>query len=142
MVNGNDPSGGESRKSMKPKLLTLRTAFSVLGLAASIGGSTAAAPKPASTTPCLAVLDRFTAPSVPAMGPDETVSPVGSWTNGITPANLPGKGLAQHSMLYVGENYDKMYLINKGKVIWTYSTGTSYEYDDVWMLSNGNILFR
>jgi len=60
---------------------------------------------------------------------------------GVTPANLPGNGLAQHPMLYVGVNWDKMFLINKGKVIWTYSTGKSYEYDDVWMLSNGNILF-
>jgi hypothetical protein len=128
-------------KDMKPKPLALRTVFSALGLAAFLGGPAGAAPKPASTTPCMAVLDRFTAPNVPAMGPDETGSPVGNWTNGITPPDLPGRGLAQHSMLYVGENYDKMYLINKGKVIWTYSTGTSYEYDDVWMLSNGNILF-
>lgn len=126
---------------MKPKLFVLRTVFSVIGLAALWGGPCGAAPRPNSTTPCLDVLGRFTAPDVPAMGPDETPSPVGSWTNGVTPANLPGKGLAQHSMLYIGENYDKMYLVNKGKVIWTYSTGTSYEYDDVWMLSNGNILF-
>jgi hypothetical protein len=54
---------------------------------------------------------------------------------------LPGNGLAQHSMLYVGENYTKMFLVNDGKVIWTYQTGPGYEYDDVWMLSNGNILF-
>jgi len=89
----------------------------------------------------MAVLNRFTAADVPAFGPDETVSPAGSWTNGITPPNLPGHRLAQHPMLYVGENYDKMFLVDGGKVIWTYSTGTSYEYDDVWMLSNGNILF-
>jgi hypothetical protein len=44
-------------------------------------------------------------------------------------------------MLFVGENYNKMFLVKDGKVIWTYSTGSSYEYDDVWMLSNGNILF-
>ena len=44
-------------------------------------------------------------------------------------------------MLYVGEGYDKMFLVKDGKVIWTYSTGTSNEYDDVWMLSNGNVLF-
>ena len=87
------------------------------------------------------VLDRFTAAAVPAMGSDETESPAGKWTNGITPPNLPGNGLAQHSMLCVGENYDKMFVIHGGKVIWTYSTGTSYEYDVVWMLSNGNILF-
>jgi len=44
-------------------------------------------------------------------------------------------------MLYVGENYTKMFLVNDGKVIWTFQTGPGYEYDDVWMLSNGNILF-
>ena len=126
---------------MKLKLFVLRTVFPVIGLAALWGGPGGAAPRPAPATPCLDALGRFTAPDVPAMGPDETPSPIGSWTNGVTPANLPGKGLAQHSMLYVGENYDKMYLTDKGKVIWTYSTGTSYEYDDVWMLSNGNILF-
>lgn len=92
-------------------------------------------------TPCLEALARFTAPGVPAMGPDETPSPVGAWANAPTPANLPGKGLAQHPMIYVGEGYDKMFVVKDGKVIWTYSTGTSYEYDDVWMLSNGNILF-
>jgi hypothetical protein len=88
----------------------------------------------------MAVLDRFTVPDVPEMGPDETPSPAGAWTNGVTPADLPGHGLAQHSMLCVGENYDKMFLIKDGRIIWTYSTGTSYEYDDVWMLSNSNIL--
>ena len=92
-------------------------------------------------TPCMAVLGRFTAPDVPAMGPAETEAPVGNWTNGITPSHLPGHGLAQHPMLYAGENYNKMFLLNQGKVLWTYSTGKGYEYDDVWMLSNGNILF-
>ncbi|MDR3653394.1 MAG: hypothetical protein P4L34_10560 [Paludibacter sp.] len=92
-------------------------------------------------TPCMSVLDRFTAPNVPVLGVDETFAPAGGWTKGVTPDNLPGKGLAQHPMLVVGENYDKMFLIKDGKAVWTYSTGTSYEYDDVWMLSNGNILF-
>ena len=125
---------------MNTKLLSLRAA-SVMGLTLSLGAYTVQAAEPVTTTPCLGVLDRFTAPNVPAFGPDGTESPVGNWTNGITPPNLSGNGLAQHSMLYVGENYDKMFLVHNGKVIWTYSTGTSYEYDDVWMLSNGNILF-
>jgi hypothetical protein len=89
----------------------------------------------------MAVLVRFTAADVPALGPAETVAPIGNWTNGVTPANLPGNGLAQHPMLYAGENYNKMFLVKDGKVIWSYSTGSGYEYDDVWMLSNGNILF-
>ena len=69
----------------------------------------------------MAVLDRFTAADVPAFGPAETEAPIGRWTNGVTPPNLPGNGLAQHPMLYAGENYNKMFLVNDGKVIWTYS---------------------
>ena len=34
-----------------------------------------------------------------------------------------------------------MLLVSNGKVNWTYQTGKGYEFDDVWMLSNGNILF-
>ena len=89
----------------------------------------------------MAQLARFTAPDVPAFGPAEIESPPGQWTNAVTPAGLPGNGLAQHPMLYVGENYTKMFLVNDGRVIWTYQTGPGWEYDDVWMLSNGNILF-
>ncbi len=31
------------------------------------------------------------------------------------PPGLPGKGMAQHSMLYIGEGYNKMFLVDKGK---------------------------
>ncbi|MCI2049922.1 MAG: hypothetical protein LKJ76_09440 [Lachnospiraceae bacterium] len=44
-------------------------------------------------------------------------------------------------MLYVGEGNNKILLIRNGKIIWTYSTGSGWEYDDIWMMSNGNILF-
>jgi hypothetical protein len=70
--------------------------------------------KSSSATPCMDVLPLFTAANVPAMGPDETPAPAGRWTNGITPPNLPGNGLAQHPMLVVCENYAKMFLINDG----------------------------
>jgi len=94
-----------------------------------------------SATPCLDVLYKFTAPDVPALGPGETeVRPRGAYTN-APPADLPGRGLAQHSMLYAGEGYNKLFVVNNGKVIWTYQTGSGGEYDDVWMLSNGNVLF-
>ena len=96
---------------------------------------------PASPPVLLPVLDRFTAADVPAMGAAETEAPPGRWINGFTPPNLPGHGLAEHPMLYVGEGYNKIFVVRDGKVIWTYSTGKSSEYDDVWMLSNGNILF-
>lgn len=115
--------------------------FSAAGLAMILTGCHTPAATSSLATPCMAQLDRFTATDVPAMGPAETESPAGKWTNAVAPAGLPGNGLAQHPMLYVGENYTKMFLVNNGKVDWTYQTGPGYEYDDVWMFSNGNILF-
>jgi hypothetical protein len=126
---------------MNINLRSLLATFLTIGLVATLTGCHTPTTKIASVTPCLDVLHLFTSTNVPATGPDETESPAGKWTNGIMPPNLPGNGLAQHSMLIVGENYDKMFLVHDGKIIWTYSTGKSYEYDDVWMLSNGNILF-
>ncbi len=93
-----------------------------------------------SSTPLLAQLHRFTAPSVPALGPEEMEVVPRKWDQPIPPG-LPGKGMAEHPMLYIGEGYNKILLVNKGKIAWAYSTGAGWEYDDVWMLSNGNVLF-
>jgi hypothetical protein len=100
------------------------------------------APKDAESaaTPLMAQLHRFAAASVPAVGPDEIEVAPRKWDQPI-PAGLPGNGIAQHPMLYIGEGYNKMFVVDKGKIIWTYSTGPGNEYDDIWMLSNGNILF-
>ena len=96
-----------------------------------------------SATPCMEALTKFTASDVPALGPAETEVEPGSWTDNASPApaNMPGHGMAEHPMLYIGEGYNKMFVVNNGKVIWNYSTGKGFEYDDAWMLSNGNILF-
>lgn len=91
-------------------------------------------------SPLMKQLKRFSDPNVPQLGPEETEAAPLQADQSI-PNNLPGKGLAQHPMLYLGEGYNKLLVIDKGKVIWTYSTGTGWEYDDAWMLSNGNILF-
>ena len=91
-------------------------------------------------TPLMAQLSRFSAPDVPALGLSETeVKPLRS--DQPAPTALPGNGMAQHPMLYIGEGYNKILLVDGGKVFWTYSTGGGWEYDDVWMLSNGNVLF-
>ena len=95
----------------------------------------------AADSPLMALLDRFTAADVPALGPAEAEVATPKWTTNATPPGLPGKGLAQHPMLYIGEGYNKMFVVRDGKILWTYSTGGGNEYDDVWMLSNGNILF-
>jgi hypothetical protein len=48
-------------------------------------------------------------------------------------------------MLFVGENYNRIQMVNEGKVIWTYDTngrdGVPWELDDIWLLSNGNVLY-
>ena len=89
--------------------------------------------------PLLGLLPLFTGPDVPVRGPMEA-APMPRNYNGTVPTR-PGNGLAQHPMLYVGENYNRIQLTNEGKLIWTYDTQGGYELDDVWMLSNGNILY-
>ena len=103
-------------------------------------GQDADSTKTSSKAPLMKLLPRFEAPSVPTMSAEE-VEPPNFHPGAPQPEGLPGKGLAQHPMLYVGEGYNKMFVVDKGKIVWTYSTGPGNEYDDVWMLSNGNILF-
>ena len=93
-----------------------------------------------SKSPLMGLLPRFEASTVPAMSPQE-VEPPNFHPGAPQPKGLPGNGLAQHPMLYLGEGYNKMFLIDRGRIAWTYSTGPGNEYDDAWMLSNGNILF-
>ena len=50
-------------------------------------------------------------------------------------------GIGRHPMLYAGEGYNTIFVVDGGKVIWTYSTGKGGEIDDVWMLTNGHILY-
>jgi len=94
----------------------------------------------ADPAPLMKQLPRFAAFDVPALGPAESEVPARVWDQ-PPPANLPGNALAQHPMLYIGEGYNKILLIDGGKIVWTYATGDGWEYDDVWMLSNGNVLF-
>ena len=91
--------------------------------------------------PLMKVLPLFSAPDVPVKGPMESAPSAMGWT---PPAMLPvrtGNGIAQHPMLFVGENYNRIILVNGGKVAWTYDTTPGFELDDVWMLSNGNVLY-
>lgn len=104
------------------------------------GKQPAVTAKPASAIPITDVLPLFTALNVPKMAPAEAEAPR-HWKETPVPVGLPGNGIAQHPMLYIGESYNKILLVDKGKIVWTYSTRSGNEYDDVWMLSNGNIRF-
>jgi len=128
-------------KIMHPPRPNLR----VLALAAvlSAGLSALAGAATNAPAPLLSVLPRFTAAEVPAWGPSEVATDPPNWVNTPTAADahLPGAGLKQHPMLCIGEGCNTMFVVQDGKVIWTYSTGKGWEFDDIWMLSNGNILF-
>lgn len=89
------------------------------------------------------ILELFTAPDVPERGAEEEEIDEPAWQVGTeaTPSSYPGNGLAQHPMLYIGEGCNRMFLIKDGKIIWTYDTGKGFEYDDIWMKKNGNIVF-
>lgn len=95
----------------------------------------------APTSPLLKVLQQFAAPDVPALGPSESAPIARTWPEPETAVDVPGRGLAQHPMLYAGEGYNTIFVVDQGKVIWTYSTGKGGEIDDVWMLTNGHVLF-
>lgn len=90
--------------------------------------------------PLLGVLPLFTAANVPARGPKEANDIPPKWTVPATVPALTGKGLAQHPMLYFGESYRRIQVVIDGKLAWHYDTEDTWEIDDIWMLSNGNVL--
>jgi len=61
----------------------------------------------------------------------------------LSPAELPGRGLAQHDFLYAGESHDRrIFVVRQGKIVWSYDDPAGKgEISDAVMLSNGNILF-
>ncbi len=130
------------KKRNQAHLASLSIAVVFLFFCSKTYGQKVTSGNPSSATPLMGLLNQFTASDVPILGPEENEVPVKKWDSSVpVPPNLPGNGIAQHPMLYIGEGYNKMFLTNKGKILWTYSTGGGNEYDDVWMLSNGNILF-
>ena len=129
-------------RHLKPVVVAVvGLAFVVTGCATH--GPAAKQGSSGSSAPLLSVLSQFTAADVPAVGPEEIPIDPPAWSVSAdeTSDGPPGNGLARHPMLYIGEGCNKVFIINDGKVIWTYSTGKGWEYDDIWMLSNGNILF-
>ena len=84
------------------------------------------------------LLDRFTAPGVPARGPEEEAIDPPDWRVS-EPADAGA--IARYPMLYIGEGCNRIFVVSGGRVVWTYDTGMGWELDDVWMKKNGHILF-
>lgn len=88
-------------------------------------------------------INKFLDPTIPVWGKDEEEIDEPFWqvSDKETDESFPGEGLARHDMLYIGEGCNKIFLVVGGKIVWTYSTGKGWELDDIWMMTNGNILF-
>ena len=90
------------------------------------------------------LLPLYTAANVPADGPYEDLNLGGPFrwmSDTVTDPSWPGEGLARYPMIYIGEGYNRIFIINEGKVVWKYDTGPGNELDDIWMLKNGDLLF-
>ncbi len=73
----------------------------------------------AADRPLLSILSRFTAADVPALGPAEPAATPQTWPEPVILPARPGRGLAQHPMLYAGEGLNTLFVVNQGKVVWT-----------------------
>ena len=92
--------------------------------------------------PLIGQLHLYTARDVPEVSVDEVLpAKPRNVIDKVTNPAWPGEGLNRHPMLYIGEGTNIMYIVNEGKVVWTFNTGDGWEYDDVWMMTNGNIVF-
>jgi len=120
-----------------PGLAAVALAFSALATALPVRGQTAGLP------PGMAALAALTAPDVPATGPNEQPVAPPNWTSlpALEQMKRPGNGAAQHPMLYLGEGCNTLFVVNGGRVVWSYSTGKGWEYDDAWLLGNGDVIF-
>ena len=92
-------------------------------------------------TPCLKALEYYRTLDPAYRAPEEIQSDVAYWDKSEPDDTLPGGGMFRHPFLYVGEEDGRIIIVDQGKVLWCYDTGSEAELDDVWMLSNGNILF-
>ena len=60
----------------------------------------------------------------------------------LTPATLPGRGLAQHDFFYAGEaKEERMFIVRGGQIVWSHTHGGRGEISDAVLQPNGNILF-
>lgn len=58
------------------------------------------------------------------------------------PAELPGKGLAEHDLFYAGEAKDeRMFIVKGGRIVWSYTHPGRGEISDAVLLPSGNVLF-
>jgi hypothetical protein len=87
----------------------------------------------------LCVLSALLAGSAPAQ-PQPAAAVAG--VKPPAPAELPGKGLAEHDFFYAGEaKEERMYIVRDGKIVWDYTHPANGEISDAVLEPNGDIFF-
>ena len=81
----------------------------------------------------------FQNPNIPDQGPKESPQTPKCAEDKVV-ADLVGGQLNRHNFIYIGENFHRICLVLNGKLAWHYDTQDSWEDDEVWLLSNGNVL--
>jgi hypothetical protein len=114
--------------------------FNTLALSVPAGGEATVDAKMKSPYPLKNILKLFLDPTIPANGPSES-KPQADCNGSAEPnPNLIGGQLNRHDFVMVGEDSRRINIVIGGKVVWKYDTEDSWEDDEVWVLSNGNIL--
>jgi hypothetical protein len=81
----------------------------------------------------------FDNPNIPDQGPKESIQTAKCAEDKIE-TDLIGGQLNRHNFIYIGENNRRICLVLNGKLAWHYDTEDTWEDDDIWLLSNGNVL--
>ncbi|MDB5242538.1 MAG: hypothetical protein JWP57_3163 [Spirosoma sp.] len=131
-----------AKKSAKPNDYVLTFAknnFTTLKQTVSAGKGLRIEAKMKSLYPLRNILHLFTDPSIPERGPHES-PPTPTCADVTLVPDLIGGQLGRHNFIYIGENHRRICLVIDGKLAWHYDTENDWEDDEIWLLSNGNIL--
>jgi hypothetical protein len=134
------PALGKIAFAPGPVLTFSKENFNLLALTIPAGGETAIAAKLKSPYPLKNIFKLFLDPTIPEQGPGESKTTPDCGGNAEPDQNLIGGQLKRHNFIMVGEGYRRITLVLDGKVAWHYDTEDSWEDDEIWVLSNGNVL--
>lgn len=128
-----------STKSEEYTLAFSKDNFDTLSLAVPANSANKIEAKIRSPFPLRNILHLFTDPSIPETGPNESPA-TPKCADAETVPDLIGGQLKRHNFVYIGENHHRICIVIDGKLAWHYDTENDWEDDDVWVLSNGNVL--
>ncbi len=121
------------------ELTFVKENFDTMKLTVSAKFTKNIAAKIKSPYPMRNILHLFTDPNIPEQGSHESPTTRKCAYSDTVP-DLIGGQLSRQNFIYIGENHRRICVVIDGKLAWHYDTEDSWEDDDIWVLSNGNIL--